>query len=138
MGVRRPFHLSLFLTAPRVVLTQDPSTNAREIDRVARVCPVLQALWDHPLVGGISAGAMMQPSAALFNGNEIGCALLAHCRSAMAPAPHARAVSRFTTLTQVGSCVSVSLRVRGWGWEGGVLCACARACSVSPCPGGHV
>ena len=33
--------------------------------------PVLEALWAHPLVGGISAGAMMQPSAALYNGNEI-------------------------------------------------------------------
>ena len=33
--------------------------------------PVLRALWAHPLVGGISAGAMMQPSAALYNGNEI-------------------------------------------------------------------
>ena len=29
------------------------------------------ARWAHPLVGGISAGAMMQPSAALYNGNEI-------------------------------------------------------------------
>ena len=35
------------------------------------VTPVLQALREHPLVGGISAGAMMQPSAALYNGNEI-------------------------------------------------------------------
>ena len=26
VGVRRPFHLSLFLTAPRMVLSQDPST----------------------------------------------------------------------------------------------------------------
>jgi hypothetical protein len=35
------------------------------------VTPVLEALRNHPLVGGISAGAMMQPSAALYNGNEI-------------------------------------------------------------------
>ena len=28
VGVRRPFHLSVFLAAPRVVLPQDPSTNA--------------------------------------------------------------------------------------------------------------
>ena len=33
--------------------------------------PVRDALLNHPLVGGISAGAMMQPSAALYNGNEI-------------------------------------------------------------------
>ena len=33
--------------------------------------PVLDAIRAHPLVGGISAGAMMQPSAALYNGNEI-------------------------------------------------------------------
>jgi cyanophycinase-like exopeptidase len=39
------------------------------------VTPVLQALWNHPLVGGISAGAMMQPSAVLLNGNEIGVGL---------------------------------------------------------------
>lgn len=34
--------------------------------------PVLEALWAHPLVGGISAGAMMQPSAAHYTGAEIG------------------------------------------------------------------
>ena len=35
------------------------------------ITPVLEALRNHPLVGGISAGAMMQPSAALVHGNEI-------------------------------------------------------------------
>jgi cyanophycinase-like exopeptidase len=33
--------------------------------------PLLEALRNHPLVGGISAGAMMQPSAPLVHGNEI-------------------------------------------------------------------
>ena len=33
-GVRRPFHLSVFLTAPRMALPQDPSTN--------RACPKSQ------------------------------------------------------------------------------------------------
>lgn len=36
-----------------------------------RMTPVLEALQNHPLVGGISAGAMMQPSAPLLHGNEI-------------------------------------------------------------------
>ena len=32
-GVRRPFHISLFLTAPRVVLPQDPSTGRNGLAR---------------------------------------------------------------------------------------------------------
>ena len=43
VGVRRPFHLSLFLTAPRMVLPQDPSTNASSAE--AGRYPLLLALF---------------------------------------------------------------------------------------------
>ena len=46
VGVRRPFHLSLFLTVPRMVLPQDPSTN---------VCAALNSanhLGSFPCAGG--------------------------------------------------------------------------------------
>ena len=36
VGVRHPFHLSLFPTAPRVVLPQDPGTNAMRTCRISK------------------------------------------------------------------------------------------------------
>ena len=33
VGVRHPFYLNVFLTAPRMVLPRDPSTNASHLER---------------------------------------------------------------------------------------------------------
>ena len=55
VGVRRPFHLSVFLTASRMVLLQDPSTDALRADLIGRqpnacVCCLLLSCAPNPRI----------------------------------------------------------------------------------------
>ena len=47
VGARRPFHLSVFLTAPRMVLPQDPSTRERTVHVDARARPIEEDVAFH-------------------------------------------------------------------------------------------